>query len=102
MAAMAGREGLSLAESYAYSDSITDEPMLRAVGHPFAVNPDKELARVAREAEWPILDFQRPIRLRERMPVPPKGPTIAVGGALAAAGASAAVWWWLQRRRAAA
>ena len=102
MAAMAGREGLSLAESYAYSDSITDEPMLRAVGHPFAVNPDKELARVARDAEWPILDFQRPIRLRDRMPVPPKGPTIAVGGALAAAGASAAVWWWLQRRRAAA
>ena len=52
---MAGREGLDLAASYAYSDSVTDEPMLRAVGHPVAVNPDRELARVARDEEWPVL-----------------------------------------------
>ena len=49
MRALAARDGLDLSESYAYSDSCTDEPMLRAVGHPFAVNPDRELARVAGE-----------------------------------------------------
>lgn len=98
IAAMAAKEGIDLAASYAYSDSITDEPMLRAVGNPFAVNPDKELARVAREEGWPILDFARPVRLRDRVPVPPAGPTIAVGSVLAAAGAGVAVWWWLKRK----
>jgi HAD superfamily hydrolase (TIGR01490 family) len=98
IAAMAAREGIDLAESYAYSDSITDEPMLRAVGHPFAVNPDKELARLARQEEWPILDFARPVRLRDRVPVPPAGPMIAVGSVLVAAAAGVVVWWWLKRR----
>ena len=91
-----------LSESYAYSDSITDLPMLELVGHPVVVNADKELARVAREREWEIRDFEHPVRLRDRMPVPPAGPTIAVGGALAAAGAGVAVWWWLRRRNDAA
>ena len=49
---MAVREGIDLARSYAYSDSITDLPMLELVGNPVAVNPDRELARVAREREW--------------------------------------------------
>jgi len=46
---MAVREGIDLASSYAYSDSITDLPMLELVGNPVAVNPDRELTRVARE-----------------------------------------------------
>ena len=95
---LADREQLDLSASYAYSDSITDLPMLEVVGHPVVVNPDKELARVAREREWEIRDFERPVRLRDRMPVPPAGPTIAVSGVLAAAGAGVAVWWWLRRR----
>jgi phosphoserine phosphatase len=95
---LAAREYINLPMSYAYSDSITDLPMLEVVGHPVAVNPDKELARVARERDWEIREFARPVRLRDRMPVPPAGPTIAVGGALAAAGAGVAVWWWLRRR----
>jgi HAD superfamily hydrolase (TIGR01490 family) len=95
---LAAREYINLPMSYAYSDSITDLPMLEVVGHPVAVNPDKELGRVARERDWEIREFARPVRLRDRMPVPPAGPTIAVGGALAAAGASVAVWWWLRRR----
>ncbi len=95
---LAEREYINLPMSYAYSDSITDLPMLEVVGHPVAVNPDKELGRVARERDWEIREFARPVRLRDRMPVPPAGPTIAVGGALAAAGASVAVWWWLRRR----
>jgi hypothetical protein len=45
--------------SYAYSDSESDLPMLRIVGHPVAVNPDQELARVARKEGWEILRFDR-------------------------------------------
>jgi phosphoserine phosphatase len=99
---LAARGHVNLPQSYAYSDSITDLPMLELVGHPVAVNPDKELARVARERDWEIRDFEHPVRLRDRMPVPPAGPTMAVGGALAAAGAGVAVWWWLRRRNDAA
>jgi HAD superfamily hydrolase (TIGR01490 family) len=58
--ALAATEGYDLAASYAYSDSITDEPLLAAVGHPFAVNPDKALRRVAVERGWPILEFAEP------------------------------------------
>jgi HAD superfamily hydrolase (TIGR01490 family) len=100
--ALADRESIDLTESYAYSDSITDEPMLRAVGHPFAVNPDKDLARVARAEEWPVLSFARPVKLRKRVPLPPAGPTLAVTGAVAAAGAGVVVWWWLRKRERAA
>jgi HAD superfamily hydrolase (TIGR01490 family) len=48
-----------LAESWAYSDSESDLPMLRLVGHPVAVNPDAELLRVAREEGWHVLRFER-------------------------------------------
>ncbi len=89
---IAERESIDLSASYAYSDSITDLPMLEAVGHPVAVNPDRELAKVAREREWELRFFQRPVRLRDRVPVPPKGPTIAVGSALLTAGAGAAAY----------
>ena len=56
---VAAREGLDLSASYAYSDSESDLPMLRAVGHPVAVNPDAALARVAREEGWEIMRFDR-------------------------------------------
>jgi HAD superfamily hydrolase (TIGR01490 family) len=95
---LAAREEIDLDASYAYSDSVTDLPMLALVGNPVAVNPDKDLAREANEREWEIRVFARPVRLRDRVPVPPKGPTIAVGGMLAAAGAGAVVWWLLRRR----
>jgi HAD superfamily hydrolase (TIGR01490 family) len=54
---LAEREGFDLAESYAYSDSESDLPFLRLVGHPVAVNPDAPLARVAREEEWEVVRF---------------------------------------------
>jgi HAD superfamily hydrolase (TIGR01490 family) len=95
---MAVYEGLDLASSYAYSDSITDLPMLELVGHPVAVNPDRELARVAREREWEVRYFQRPVRLRDRVPVPPKGPTLAAGTIAIAAGTAIGVYMWLRRR----
>jgi HAD superfamily hydrolase (TIGR01490 family) len=56
---VAAHEGIDLTESWAYSDSESDLPMLRVVGHPVAVNPDAELARVAREAGWEIMRFDR-------------------------------------------
>jgi HAD superfamily hydrolase (TIGR01490 family) len=56
---LADREGIDLAESWAYSDSESDLPMLRLVGHPVAVNPDTALGRVARVAGWEVLRFER-------------------------------------------
>jgi HAD superfamily hydrolase (TIGR01490 family) len=58
MRQLAAAEGLSLESSYAYSDSASDIPMLRAVGHPVAVNPDVELARTAAEEGWDVLRFE--------------------------------------------
>jgi HAD superfamily hydrolase (TIGR01490 family) len=56
---LAAREGIDLSESYAYSDSESDLPMMRAVGHPVAVNPDRALERVAREQGWRIMRFDK-------------------------------------------
>jgi HAD superfamily hydrolase (TIGR01490 family) len=56
---LAGAEGIDLSESYAYSDSESDLPMMRAVGHPVAVNPDRVLQRVAREEGWRIMRFDK-------------------------------------------
>ena len=56
---LAEREDIDLAASWAYSDSESDLPMLRLVGHPVAVNPDAELARVAREEGWEVMRFER-------------------------------------------
>ncbi|CAN5426429.1 HAD family hydrolase [soil metagenome] len=50
---------IDLAESFAYSDAASDLPMLRAVGHPVAVNPDAELAAVARENNWRVMRFEK-------------------------------------------
>ena len=56
---LADSEGISLEDSYAYSDSESDLPMLRAVGHPVAVNPDMPLLKVAREEGWEVLHLDR-------------------------------------------
>jgi HAD superfamily hydrolase (TIGR01490 family) len=93
----ADRQGIDLAGSYAYSDSATDVPMLEIVGHPVAVNPDRDLAKVARDRGWEVRSFAHPVRLRDRMPVPPAGPT-AAGGVVIAVIAGGVTWWWLRRR----
>jgi len=59
MCEVAAAEGIDLAESWAYSDSESDLPMLRAVGHPVAVNPDSTLAKVAREEGWEVMRFEQ-------------------------------------------
>ena len=98
MREIAATRGIDLDASYAYSDSATDIPMLEAVGHPVAVNPDRELARVAAEREWEVRWFIHRVRLRDRVRMPAPGPTAAVGGGLVAtAAAGTAAWWWLRR-----
>jgi HAD superfamily hydrolase (TIGR01490 family) len=74
---MAEASGYDLENSYAYSDSQTDLPMLEVVGNPVAVNPDKELARIARERDWPIMRFTRPIAMRRRLPSVPDLPHLS-------------------------
>jgi phosphoserine phosphatase len=59
MQAFAERHEIDLGASYAYSDSLSDLPMLRAVGHPVAVNPDPSLAAIAKEENWQTLRFER-------------------------------------------
>lgn len=54
LASYARRRGIDLSRSYAYADSISDLPMLEAVGHPVAVNPDRRLERAAHERGWPV------------------------------------------------
>jgi HAD superfamily hydrolase (TIGR01490 family) len=54
---LADSHGFALADCTAYSDSYTDIPLLEAVGHPVAVNPDRRLRRVAAERGWPVLEF---------------------------------------------
>jgi len=94
---LAAAEGIDLAASYAYSDSATDLPMLEVVGHPVVVNPDRELLRVAREREWEVRRFVRPVRLRDRVPVPPPGPSAALAGAAAAAAGGVLLWRWRRK-----
>ncbi|WP_024441740.1 HAD-IB family hydrolase [Mycobacterium sp. UM_WGJ] len=87
---LAAREGYPLEHCYAYSDSITDLPMLQVVGHPSAVNPDRALRKEAIANGWPVLTFSRPVSLRDRIPAPSGAAlatTAAVGVSALAAGA---------------
>ncbi|HJQ05075.1 MAG TPA: HAD family hydrolase [Nocardioides sp.] len=96
---LAAVRGYDLERSYGYSDSITDVPLLEAVGFPHAVNPDKELRRIAAERGWPVLVFVKPVALQSRLPLPPPKPTLAalaVGGVVAV---GAAVWIGARRAR---
>ncbi|MFN8195489.1 MAG: HAD-IB family hydrolase [Nocardioidaceae bacterium] len=95
---LAEENGYDLAGCFAYSDSITDVHMLEVVGHPSAVNPDKELRKVAAARGWPVLVFTRPVGLRSRMAAAAK-PTLAalaVGGALTVGGL---LWASARKRR---
>ncbi|MGA8850159.1 MAG: HAD-IB family hydrolase [Aeromicrobium sp.] len=98
MQKLAEELGYDLAASYAYSDSETDAPMLEAVGHPFAVNPDKTLRALSTANEWPILVFDRPVALRSRIGLDtPAGKAAAM--AVIASTAGAIVVSFITRRR---
>ncbi len=76
MRRFADEHDIDLSESWAYSDSASDLPMLRAVGNPVAVNPDAELAKIAADEGWRIMRFEK------------LGRRLAIGGATVAAAAS--------------
>lgn len=94
---VAAKLGLDLADCHAYSDSVTDIPMLEAVGHPHAVNPDRELRRAATDRGWDIIRFEAPVSIRTGRPTPAQTAAIG-GGAVAVAGAGAAAWWYARHR----
>ena len=85
---LAAERGYDLERSFAYSDSITDAPMLGVVGHGFAVNPDRTLRRLATEKGWGVLTFDRPVALsrvaRTRSAVAILGGVVLVVGGLLA------------------
>ncbi len=93
--AAAAAEGISLADSYAYSDSLTDLPLLELVGHPHAINPERELREIAEKRSWPILEFRRRVSLAKRLaqPVP------LISGATVATIIGAAIAWTLLRKK---
>jgi HAD superfamily hydrolase (TIGR01490 family) len=100
---IAASAGYRLDECYAYSDSITDAPMLEAVGHPAVVNPDKQLRKLAIERGWPVLDLSDPVGLAERTKFRRPGLpalTLAAAGAGAAVGLLAYAAKRAERRRA--
>ncbi len=97
MLEMAERAGIDLDGSYAYSDSITDIPMLEVVGNPAVVNPEKELRRIAEEQEWRILEFQRPVTMEPALPRPSPMAGAAFAASLGALGAAVAVMKWRAR-----
>jgi HAD superfamily hydrolase (TIGR01490 family) len=94
---IAREDGIDLQGSFAYSDSITDLPMLEAVGNPVAVNPDRELRKLADQRGWRIRDFRRPVPLRPRFQVVPRPSPVAI--AVAAALAAILAWFLLRSRR---
>ncbi|WP_431679388.1 HAD family hydrolase [Kitasatospora sp. KL5] len=97
---LAAEQGYDLAASYAYSDSSTDLPLLEAVGHPSAVNPDRALRKEAAAREWPVLVFNRPVELHSRLPefsAPSRPVLLAV--ALGTAAITAGLFWYSAKRR---
>lgn len=89
--------GIDLDSSYAYSDSITDLPMLETVGHPVVVNPDRELRRVAQQRGWPVERWERTVTLHTERNL--KRPVmIGTGSAALAAAGAATLWYWRRGR----
>ena len=71
--ALARSRGWDLSECSAYSDSVSDVPLLRLVGHPYAVNPDRALREMSEREGWPTLTFTSTVRvLPRRVPMPAK------------------------------
>ena len=94
MVAMAAEDEIDLAASYAYSDSMTDLPMLEVVGHPVVVNPDSDLAEIAEERGWEVREFASAVTLRDKL-----GTKEVAGAAVATGVAAVLAYWALKGRR---
>ncbi|HVF52161.1 MAG TPA: HAD-IB family hydrolase [Actinomycetota bacterium] len=100
MRALADEADIDLDNSFAYSDSVTDLPMLEAVGRPVVVNPDKDLRRIAQERGWGIEMFRNPVPLRSRLTqfkTPEMTAELGVRAALGVAGVALFAWWAARR-----
>ena len=95
MRELAARAEIDLGASTAYSDSVTDLPMLESVGHPVVVNADRALVRIARERGWEERQFTKPVRIANRMTR--TAPVVTTS--LALAGAAVLIWRHGQRAR---
>lgn len=95
MYSLAQEHGYDLGECFAYSDSHTDAPMLLAVGHPFAVNPDNELHHMAVENKWPILHFAQPVSMRAKAE---QRRAVAAGAGVAIGAVALGITWYAKRR----
>lgn len=91
----ASRHGYDLSQCFAYSDSLTDLPMLEVVGKPVVVNPDPALRSIASERSWPVLTFEKPVALRRPILDNPEQRRKAVF----AVGIFAVAMTWLVRNR---
>jgi HAD superfamily hydrolase (TIGR01490 family) len=87
MRQFAERHEIDLGESWAYSDSVSDLPILRAVGHAVVVNPDADLLEIARQEEWQVMRFEK------------LGRKLAIAGATALAAAAGGIGALASRRR---
>lgn len=94
----AAEHGYDLADCFAYSDSVTDLPLLEAVGHPTVVNPDRALRKTALQRGWPVLTFSDPVSLRSRIPTPSTTTVAAAAIGLGAVAAAGAAWYGIRRR----
>lgn len=99
MRELAAANGYDLTECYAYTDSMTDLPMLEAVGHPAAVNPNRALRKVAERRGWPVLAFSDPVPLRAKIASPAGGMVVAATAVGLGAVAAGVTWYGLRRRR---
>jgi HAD superfamily hydrolase (TIGR01490 family) len=88
--------GYDLTRCHAYTDSITDLPMLELVGCPAAVNPNRALRKLAVQRGWQVLSFSKPVPLRARIATPTGGVLVAATAVGLAAGVT---WYGLRRRR---
>jgi HAD superfamily hydrolase (TIGR01490 family) len=86
MRQFAERHEIDLGSSYAYSDSVSDLPMLRSVGNPVVVNPDSDLLTIARQEDWQVMRFER------------LGRKLAIAGATALAAAAGGAGALARRR----
>jgi HAD superfamily hydrolase (TIGR01490 family) len=96
---LAEARGYDLSRCYAYSDSATDLPMLEAVGHPYVVNPDRALRKIAAERGWPVLMFSKPVALRRRASIRDASRPALAAAAIGAGAAAAGLAWYAVRRR---
>src|SRR5919106_4536487 len=87
MQRFAAKHDIDMDESWAYSDSVSDLPMLRAVGHAVVVNPDADLLEIARQEEWQVMRFEK------------LGRKLAIAGATAFAAAAGGLAAGASKRR---